>query len=84
MRVVASSSSGAERGKNAFHRDLGYLFKNRLSLQIECPARSAAHLDDSNAVDLNVGFLEELLQLTIGIPRRVVLPVQISSSALLV
>ena len=57
MRVVASSSSAAERGRNACSSSPSDLFEDRLALQIERAAGSAAEFDNPDTIDLDVSFL---------------------------
>ena len=73
MRVVASSSSAAER-ENLPARRLRDLFEDRLALQIERVAGAAAEFDNPDTIDLDVSFLEQL-QFAVGIARGVVLAV---------
>src|SRR5262245_17163675 len=57
-------------------RGLGYLLQDRLPLHVQCPARSAAHLHDPDAVNLHAGFLEQFAQFAVGVARGVVLPIR--------
>src|SRR5262249_55329537 len=56
---------------------LRYLLKDRLPLHVQRPARSAAHFDNPDAVNLHAGFLEQLAQFAVGVSRGVVLTVRV-------
>src|SRR5262245_26490350 len=56
-------------------RGLRDLLQGRLPLHIQCSARSAAHLYDSDAIYLHAGLFESLAQFSVGVARGVVLPV---------